>query len=108
MAKGRKTGGRVKGSVNKLAADIKGLAQSYGPSAIRRLAELSGLLVGEDGQLLPPAESQSTQTMAIKELLDRGFGKATQLIAGDDDEAPVAISMRVKFVRPSGTGSRPS
>lgn len=102
MAKGRKTGGRVKGSTNKLTADIKSLAQSYGPSAIKRLAELSGLLVDGAGNPMPGAESEATQAMAIKELLDRGFGKATQLIAGDDDEAPVAISMRVKFVRPSG------
>ena len=78
MAAGRKTGGRKPGSLNKETVEIKALAQVYGPTAIARLAKLSGLMLGEDGELLPPAESEATQVAALKELLDRGYGKARQ------------------------------
>ena len=48
------------------------------------LAELAGLTPGK------VAEPDTARIAAIKELLDRGFGKATQLIAGDTDR-PVSI-----------------
>lgn len=86
--------GRKKGVPNKNTQEIKALARTYGPDAVKRLAMLAGLLEG------PGAESEATHVAAIKELLDRGYGKATQIIAGDEDEAPVQVSMRVNFVRP--------
>jgi hypothetical protein len=80
MAKGQKTGGRAAGTPNKVTADIKALAQSFGPDAIRKLAQLSGLAVDDDGNRVPAAESGTTQVAALKELLDRGYGKAKQEI----------------------------
>jgi hypothetical protein len=38
-----------------------------------------------------PAETEGTRVAAIKELLDRGYGKATQLLAGDAEAPPLAI-----------------
>jgi hypothetical protein len=63
-----KTGGRKVGTVNKSTADIKALAQDYGAAAI---AALAGIV---DDAAMPPAARVS----AAKELLDRGYGKATQ------------------------------
>lgn len=104
MAISRTSGqGRPKGVPNKATADIKLLARVHGPAIVKRLAQLSGILVDDGGNPVPGAESESTQAIAMKELLDRGFGKATQIIAGDDSADPVNVSMKIKFVRPSGT-----
>lgn len=78
MAKGRKTGGRVAGTPNKATSEIKALARTHAPAVI---AELARLATG--------AESESARVAAIKELLDRGFGKAAQPVTGEDGEGPV-------------------
>lgn len=71
-AGGAKTGGRVAGTPNKATADIKALAQVYGSAAIGRLAEMSGL-TSKAG-----AKNEQTRLAAIRELLDRGYGKPAQ------------------------------
>jgi len=53
------------------------LARKYGPACVDRLAEFAGLRPGEIG------ESHGVQLAAMKELLDRGYGKAVQHIEGD-------------------------
>ena len=73
MALGKKTGGRKPGSVNKSTAEIKGIAQQYGQQAIEKLAEMAGLIDGYEA-----AESEQARVAAVKEILDRGYGKATQ------------------------------
>ena len=69
----------------KVVFEIRDLAQQYGPAAITRLAELCGLAPGT------PAEAEATQVAALKELLDRGYGRATQPLAGDADAAPLVV-----------------
>jgi hypothetical protein len=66
---GERRGGRQKGVPNKATADIKALAQQYAPEAVAELARLA-----------LNAESEPARVAAIKELLDRGFGKATQAV----------------------------
>lgn len=87
MAKGIKTGGRTKGTPNKATLEIRDLARAYGPEAIAELARLAGLTKGAG------SESEQTRVSAIKELLDRGYGKATQVIAGDDTKPPVKLEV---------------
>jgi HEAT repeat protein len=88
MALGRKTGGRAKGVPNKATADIKALAQVHAEAAITELARLA-----------VAAESEPARVAAIKELLDRGFGKSKQaLIGGDEDDNPIKSALTVKFV----------
>jgi hypothetical protein len=77
-------GGRQKGTPNKATADIRALAQPYGASAIAALAQLAGLIAG-----MPAAESEATRVAAIKELLDRGFGRAAQPVVGDTETGPI-------------------
>lgn len=91
MAKvgGRRAGaGRPKGSVAKSTAEIKALAQTYGEAGIKRLAELGNLVPG-----VVPADSQVTQVMAIKELFDRAYGRATQPQSGPDGEGNPVVEV---------------
>ena len=64
--------GRKKGQLNQTTADIKVLAQPYGPQAIKVLADL-----------MHNAEYEPTRVQAAKELLDRGYGKSVQPVEGD-------------------------
>src|SRR5262249_29551776 len=69
---GRRPGsGRKMGTPNKATAEIKELAQKYGPEAIAELARLA-----------TKAESEAARVAAIRELLDRGYGRAVQPIVG--------------------------
>ena len=74
MAKGKKTGGRTKGTPNKSTSEIKALAQAHGAEAIKSLVAI-----------MKNAESDASKVAAIKELLDRGYGKATQTHANDSE-----------------------
>lgn len=106
MATGRKTGGRKAGVPNKATREIKALAQSYGAGAIRELARLS-----------TKAESETARVSAIKELLDRAYGKAPQAIqhsghlgtydltkVSDDDIERLESILRAASVTGGGTG----
>lgn len=66
---GERRGGRKAGTPNKATADIKALAQEYTKDAINELARLAG-----------KAESEAARVAAIKELLDRGHGRAAQAV----------------------------
>ena len=86
---GRRDGsGRKPGVPNKNTGEIREVAQQYGPAVITRLAELAALTPGT------PADSHAVQVAAMKELLDRGYGRATQPIAGDAEAPPLAIDFR--------------
>lgn len=76
---GNKLAGSRKGVPNKATAEIKGLAQKHAPEAIKELARLA-----------KAAESEAARVAAIKELLDRGYGKAAQPHTGEGGEGPVA------------------
>lgn len=104
MAIGKKTGGRQAGTPNKTASDIKALAQSFGPAAIMRLAELAGFapdLSDPTGKLkLKGAENEAVQVSATKELLDRGYGKAVQPQSGPDGESNPVIEVIYRWDSP--------
>ena len=80
--------GRRLGSVNKSTADVKALAGKYGPAAIDRLALLGGLCPPHPG-----AESEGAQVMAMRELLDRAYGKSQLQVSGDKDK-PLVVDFR--------------
>src|SRR5262245_3077543 len=75
-----KTGGRKPGTLNKATRELREIAREYTGEAIATLAKL-----------MRSAESEQARVGAAKELLDRGWGKATQPIAGDKDAAPVQL-----------------
>lgn len=68
-APGERRGGRVKGVPNKLTADVKALAGKYTDEAMKEL-----------GRLAVEAESETARVSAIKEILDRAYGKAPQAV----------------------------
>lgn len=76
-----KTGGRTKGTPNKVSADIKALAQEHGPAAIATIISI-----------MQTGENDGVRLAAAKELIDRGFGKAVQAIEADI-EANVGIQV---------------
>ena len=70
-AGGKRAGaGRPAGRRNKVTADIKGIAQSFGEEAIKSLVEIV-----RDGEA-----PHAARVSAVKELLDRGYGKAKQAL----------------------------
>jgi hypothetical protein len=68
MAKGKKTGGRAKGTKNKTEPEVRALARQYTEAAIKRLAQLMG---SADGDTAPAA---------CTAILDRGWGKPAQAV----------------------------
>ena len=89
-AKGQpKTGGRRKGTPNRATAEIKALAQTYGPDAIDTLAEIMN----------DKAAPEASRVAAIRELLDRGFGKVPQAVGGTDDLPPIKTSRPFDYSR---------
>jgi hypothetical protein len=72
---GERRGGRNPGTPNKATRDIRELAQAHSTEAVQELAKLAGLVKGTKG-----AESEQARIGALKELLDRGHGKATQAV----------------------------
>lgn len=65
---GEHRGGRVKGTPNKVTLELKDLARQYTPDALKALVE-----VVREG-------SEGARVSAAKEILDRGYGKASQHI----------------------------
>jgi hypothetical protein len=80
VPKGTRIGGRKKGSRNKIAADVRELAQKYTADAIATLAD-----VMRDKTAPPQARA-----MAAEKLLDRAWGKAPQSITGPNG-GPIPI-----------------
>ena len=78
MALGKKTGGRKPGSLNKATAEVRVLAQAYAPDALQELSRLA-----------IHAESEQARVSAIKEILDRAYGKSPQALelSGADGRA---------------------
>lgn len=81
--------GRKPGQKNRATLEIKELARAYGPKAIAELARLAGLTNAAG------SENETTRVAAIKELIDRGYGRPTQPISGDDDEPPVRLELGI-------------
>jgi len=74
MAVGKKTGGRKAGTPNKATGEIREIALAMTPDATKRLRQLL------------KSDSETVALGAIKEVYDRAFGKASQVIAGDPDK----------------------
>ena len=89
MPAGKKFGGREKGTPNKSTAEIREIAQMYGADAIKGIADIA----------LNPKTAVPIRLAAWKELLDRGYGRAMQTIAGDPT-APIIHEIRHLIVDP--------
>ena len=61
----------------RVAGTLRDLARAHAPEAIEELARLA-----------LKAKSETARIAAIRELLDRGYGKPPQFLAADDDAIP--------------------
>lgn len=77
-----KSGGRKKGTPNKATADIRDLAREYTLDAVATIVAV-----------MRSSDSDQARVAAAREILDRGYGKAPQFIAGDK-ENPIEIVLR--------------
>lgn len=87
--------GRPPGSISearkaelKAEATLKQLATQHTSEAVKTLVQLF------KSAETPPA----ARVAAIKELLDRGHGKATQKVEGGDPENPISVKTRIEVV----------
>lgn len=118
---GERRGGRQKGTPNKATAEVRSLARQFGPEAVEKLVKL---MRGQDqridrliGKLIdsPPDDKTARKTMyqlvakleernvqnelgAVKELLDRAYGKAPQALTGEDGQGPVKFLIEKTIV----------
>ncbi len=60
-----------------IVGELRALARAHAPEAIAELARLA-----------KDAKSETARIAAIKELLDRAYGKATQFLAAGNDVVP--------------------
>ena len=76
--------GKPKGTLNKSTAEVKGLAQTYGPGALTTLATI-----------MRNSDNDQARIAAAKELLDRGYGKTAQAVelTGKDGGPISSISL---------------
>ena len=71
----------------RVVAEVRELARAHAPEAITELVRLT-----------KEAKSDTARIAAIKELLDRAYGKATQLVAAENDE-PSLNDMNIEELR---------
>lgn len=69
--------------MTKTPTQIKSLARSHTESAINVLV---GIMERSDA-------SEPARVAAANSLLDRGWGKAAQILAGDEDDGPVKFEV---------------
>lgn len=89
--------GRPKGVPNKNTAEIKALAQQYGPAAITKLAEIAGLVLDAKGAPVGQANQEATRVAALDKLLDRAYGKARQPVSGPDADDDAAQPLQIVY-----------
>jgi len=77
----RKTGGRQKGTPNKVATVVREAALKHGPAAVAELA-----------RLMNQSQSEHVRIAACREILDRAYGKSRQSIEHTGhDHGPIAV-----------------
>jgi hypothetical protein len=98
MARGFKTGGRVKGTPNKATAELRKYAQQYDRPMIDVLTNIAlGVKVGDKGKNVPHEYDDRARVVAARTVLEFGHGKPPQAITGPDGE-PIVVPSSVTFV----------
>ena len=77
--------GRVKGTPNIATAEIKALARKHGPEAIKEIVKLAK----------NAKTAEAVRLAAWNTVLDRAYGKARQVVSGDDDGPPITAIHRI-------------
>lgn len=105
---GERRGGRQKGTPNRTTAEVKVLAQRWGPAVIETVAILAGVTPDRDGKLRPAA-SETAQLEACKILLDRAYGKSPRALeVGPADTFSEMLSNFLDVIDGRGHGIPPA
>lgn len=88
-----KTGGRKAGTPNKSTADVKALAEPYGPEAIETLAAV----------MRDTTQPAAARIAAADKLLDRGYGKPKQPIDHQSSDGSMSPLTLADFYAENGT-----
>jgi len=96
-APGERRGGRTAGVPNKATQSVREFARNYGPEAIRKAAEMAGLIKDKDGKSIGAADSEQVQMTALNTILDRAYGKAAQALTGEGGEGPVETHNVIEY-----------
>lgn len=70
--------GRPKGTPNKATVELKALAREYTQEAVAKLVEI-----------LRTSDNPTAIISAANSLLDRGYGKPSTVLSGDEEGGPV-------------------
>lgn len=91
---GERRGGRRKGTPNKATASLKDQAREYTSDA---LLTLSSIMADE-------GEPAAARVSAANALLDRGYGRPSTVLSGDEDGGPMQLAHTIRLVgvRPNG------
>ena len=84
---GERRGGRVKGQPNKVQALLKDMAREYTTEALEAL-------VG----VLRTSPSDAAKVAAANAILDRGYGKPSQVLNGDEDGGAIKLAHVIELV----------
>ena len=84
--------GRKKGSPNKATASLRDIAREYTDEAVKGLVAV----------LRNAGEPAAARVAAANAILDRGYGKASTVLSGDEDGGPVTLATEIvlRGVRP--------
>lgn len=74
--------GRKPGAVAESTKAVRLLARKHSPEAFKELARLA-----------TEAEGEAVRVQAIKEILDRAYGKSAQPLDGDGDGGPIKLTV---------------
>lgn len=94
MARGGKRdgAGRPKGAVNETTKTIRDKAREHTDAALAVLVEIA-----------TSGESDAARVSAANALLDRGYGKPSNVLTGDEDGGPIKAIHQIKLVGPDAS-----
>jgi hypothetical protein len=84
---GERRGGRTKGTPNKVGQTLREKAREYTDEALKVLANIA--LHGE---------SEAARVSAANHLLDRGYGKPSTVLSGDEDGGAIQLAHQINLV----------
>lgn len=93
---GERRGGRAKGVPNKATASIRDIAREYTEEAVGALVEVLR------------TETGAARVSAAKEILDRGYGKASTILSGDEDGGAIKLTYRIELIGVAASVGRPA
>lgn len=85
---GERRGGRKKGTPNKATASIRDAAREYTQDALNALVAV----------LQNEQEPAAARVSAANSILDRGYGKASTVLTGDEDGGPVKAVHKIELI----------